>query len=146
MEKGSDNPDLRQVFVESCQMYRHYILMRYYVLGACGVFSGALIAAWVQKDQALRPYTAVPICVVGMLLLIAGFLIDLRLAVVADHFAKQCDTLGSRLTGNRFLDERHHTFRSVWVPSVALGLTLLGGTIAWIWTLVAYLTRQLTPA
>jgi hypothetical protein len=135
----SDQPDLRQVFTETCQMYRHYLLMRYYTLAALAVFQGVLLAAWFQKGSPLPTASAITLALAGVAVLAAVIAIDLRLTVIGAHLAARCDELAQALSQKPLLDAGHHKFGSVWLPSILLGVTLTCGGLGWILSLIIFL-------
>jgi hypothetical protein len=41
-------------FVESCNMYRHFYVTKYYIFAVAGIFTGGLLAGYINKDSDFR--------------------------------------------------------------------------------------------
>jgi hypothetical protein len=153
-KQGSDNPDLRGVFTETCQMYRHYVLMRYYALAAGIALSVAIITVWVANLDKLQPESAKPLAVGAIAVLFLTALLDYRLASIGHHLARSCDKQAATLQQrteepprvssktepsiDSFLDANHHDWINVWMPSVLIAIVCLVGSAGWAVTLYKY--------
>lgn len=82
-----DDPVKREAFSQSCQMYRQFVMMRYYELTTCAITNAALIALYFQY-RALDNTQSGLIRTVGAIIALACIGIELRIAQLIDFYEK----------------------------------------------------------
>jgi hypothetical protein len=129
-----DNKDAnKEAFSQACQMYRHFVTMKYYTIAGFGVAMAALATVYfVQIPGCANDHIAgVWIRVCAVIIAVAGGAYDWRMTDVMYHFQGKMQTFAIALNLHEF---SAHPGASGWKWPLRLATVLIygGGVVAWI--------------
>ena len=132
----TDKPDpanVRELFSQSCQMLRQFVLLHYYTYSVGAAVTAGLITLFFQKG-ALTHGGGMIIKVCGVLLLIIIPSIDAFVSHRVWVFYSLMGAYAERLDPRgEFGLKANSGWLSIWFPTLAIAALCAAGSVAWIW-------------